>query len=305
MKKELKIKVLDEGHILNFMVNNKEMKQNTVVVGTHNGKFHAHEVVAIMLLLRKFKNIVVCRTRNIDTLNYIHDNGGYVVDVGNKVNNRWLDHHQKDFELSELSQMFFDFTLNNIDAYQSVALKSIAMMDNGLEAIDILSSIISDFNPTWNDEREIDELFIEAIMFADDVFDNLKPFIQVAKNKKRNNDSKKAAIDLAEAAINNKVDNYIEFETYVPYTESVHEYNKNNPNDKINFAIYPSMDKTGWRVQTVSEAPDSFKNIIDLSEEVKELESFKFLHNNLFLSEFTNKEDCYKAIEISTKKSLK
>lgn len=301
--KNLNIRTINEEEVVKTFLDNQEFKRNVIVVGTHNGKFHAHEVVAIMLLLRKFKNIVVCRTRNIDCLNYIHDNGGYIVDVGNKVDDRWLDHHQKDFELQELNQMFFDFTLDNIDAYQSITLKSVALIDNGLEATDVISGLISDFNPTWNDESNIDDLFIESVLFADDVFDNLKPFIQLAKNKKRNGEAKKAAIDLAEAAINKKVDNYIEFEIYVPYTELVHEFNKNNPNDKIKFVIYPSMDKTGWRVQTVSEAPDSFKNIVDLSEEVKKLETFKFLHNNLFLSEFGSKDDCYKAIEISSKKA--
>jgi hypothetical protein len=69
-----------------------------VLLGTHNGCFHADEVLACVLL--KYANIltadgVIVRTRS----NALLEKMNVVVDVGLQCNpaKRWYDHHQKDY----------------------------------------------------------------------------------------------------------------------------------------------------------------------------------------------------------------
>jgi len=68
-----------------------------VKIGTHNGCFHADEVLAIVLLrqLNEFKDAEIIRTRDLKVL----DECDIVVDVGAKFEpeNRRFDHHQREF----------------------------------------------------------------------------------------------------------------------------------------------------------------------------------------------------------------
>lgn len=74
---------------VNFL---KNRKQNTLVIGTHNGIFHADEVVAIAILCLHYKDyeIIIVRTRDENVLALCD----ICVDVGEGK----YDHHQRGFD---------------------------------------------------------------------------------------------------------------------------------------------------------------------------------------------------------------
>ncbi len=71
----------------------KNRKKNTLVIGTHNGIFHADEVVAIAILCLLYEDyeIIIVRTRDAETLALCD----ICVDVGEGK----YDHHQRGFDL--------------------------------------------------------------------------------------------------------------------------------------------------------------------------------------------------------------
>ena len=172
-----------------IMDNKKESKK----VGTHDGRFHADEVMATAILKEIF-DIKVVRTRDLEVLKELD----IVYDVGDGE----FDHHQVDKEFrekgtpyaacgliwrkfgkdvvhandKELSEDEINSIVRSIDRN---LIESIDASDNGIRAAMTIiptpniSSIIANFNPPWNAEAENeDEYFNQAVKLADVILGN-------------------------------------------------------------------------------------------------------------------------------------
>jgi uncharacterized UPF0160 family protein len=167
----------------------KEFKK----AGTHNGRFHADEVMATAILKEIF-DIELVRTRDEDTLKDLE----LVYDVGDGE----FDHHQSDKEHREngtpyaaCGLIWRKFGKDVIKANDSSLseeevngvfryidrnlIEAIDAEDNGIRStVTIIpnlnvSTLISNFNPPWdaNIEDE-DSYFNEAVKFADIILGN-------------------------------------------------------------------------------------------------------------------------------------
>lgn len=167
----------------------KEFKR----VGTHNGRFHADEVMATAIL-QELYDLEVVRTRNPEVLKELE----IVYDVGDGE----FDHHQVDKEFREsgtpyaacgliwrsfgkaaihkseptLKEHEINNVFRNIDRN---LMESIDASDNGIRgAVGIIptpniSTILSNFNPPWNAAgADEDEYFHEAVKLASVILGN-------------------------------------------------------------------------------------------------------------------------------------
>ncbi len=162
-------------------------------MGTHNGRFHADEVMATAILKEVFE-IEVVRTRDIEVLKGLD----IVYDVGDGE----FDHHQvekvhrdngtpfaacgliwREFgkqvvkrKCASLSNEEIEEIFRNVDR---MLVEGIDAHDNGLRTcITIIPSmsismIITEFNPTWDEEQsDCDICFEKAVSFASTILDN-------------------------------------------------------------------------------------------------------------------------------------
>ena len=171
------------------MGNKKESKK----VGTHDGRFHADEVMATAILKEIFE-IELVRTRDPEVLKELD----IIYDVGDGE----FDHHQVNKEFRERGTPYAasgliwrnfgkdvvranDESLSEDDINGVVRyidrnlIESIDASDNGIRAAMTIiptpniSSIIANFNPPWNAEAENeDEYFNQAVKLADVVLGN-------------------------------------------------------------------------------------------------------------------------------------
>ncbi|VDP92624.1 unnamed protein product [Echinostoma caproni] len=177
------------------------------VIGTHNGAFHADELVACAMLkqLPEYKNAEIVRTRDVDKLAEC----SIVVDVGGLFDHttRRYDHHQRGFNLTLRDfhpSTKWDIKLSSagliyvhygpkvlacitgvpevdpmIDVYAAF-ISEIDAIDNGVQETDSvprytihtgLSSRVSMMNPQWN-KPDMDEsiCFTKALAMVETEF---------------------------------------------------------------------------------------------------------------------------------------
>lgn len=172
-----------------MMENTKDFKK----IGTHDGRFHADEVMATAILKELFE-IELTRTRDPEKLKELD----IVYDVGDGE----FDHHQVDKEFRESGTPyaasglvwrkfgkdvvrnnapdFSDDEINNVFRYiDRNLIEALDASDNGIRAaMNIIptpniSTIISNFNPPWDaDEENEDEYFHQAVNLADVILGN-------------------------------------------------------------------------------------------------------------------------------------
>jgi len=102
-------------------------RTNVTKIGTHDGPFHADEVLACVLLkqLDEYKNAEIVRSRDMKII----ENCDIVVDVGAKFDpeNKRFDHHQLDFTetMRSLNLLNFDTKLSSAGLVYAFYGKSI------------------------------------------------------------------------------------------------------------------------------------------------------------------------------------
>ena len=231
----------------------KEFKR----IGTHDGKFHADEVMATAILKEIFE-IEVVRTRDtkvLSNLDIVYDVGGGELDhhgpdkvhredgtpfaacglVWNKFGRQVLKY--KD---SSLSEDKIEDMLHYIDRK---LIEGIDALDNGIW-IDIteiplmnISSIIAGFNPNWKSDKDENEAFNEAVQVASSVL----------KNTIENKLSVFKARDyVVKAYEDRKIKELLILNEYFPYGEALRDIDENN---EVIFVIYPRKDS--YAMQTV------------------------------------------------------
>ncbi|MBA5851204.1 MYG1 family protein [Clostridium sp. cel8] len=233
------------------------MKREFKKIGTHDGKFHADEVMATAILNEIFDTELI-RTRNKDILDKL--------DIVYDVNGGELDHHGIDkrlrddgipfsscglvwdkygrdllkFKYKDLSDEDIEDVFNYIDRS---LIEGIDALDNGIWIgkgeipLMNISTILSSFNPLWYEEGMEDDRFNESVKFATSILNNKINFkISVFKAKEK----------VIKAYETRKIPEVIILETYCPYIEALKEVDKNSD---ILFVIFKT--KNNYIIQTV------------------------------------------------------
>ena len=231
----------------------KEFKR----IGTHDGKFHADEVMATAILKEIFE-IEVVRTRDtkvLSNLDIVYDVGGGELDhhgpdkvhredgtpfaacglVWNKFGRQVLKY--KDSSLSE------DKVEDMLHYIDRKLIEGIDALDNGIwiDTTEIplmnISSIIAGFNPNWKSDKDENEAFNEAVQVASSVL----------KNTIENKLSVFKARDyVVKAYEDRKIKELLILNEYCPYGEALRDIDENN---EVIFVIYPRKDS--YAMQTI------------------------------------------------------
>lgn len=270
---------------------------NEVTIATHNGNFHADDIFATAALKKIHPSAKLIRTRDLDVI----AQADIVIDVGGEYDpdKDRFDHHQRGgagerengIPFSSFGLVWQKYGLQICDDNQKVADGLDSGIVSNIDAIDCghvegvsegisLSQTVQMFNPTWQEDKNFDECFDEAVKFASRVLDR---FIASA------NGGVSAKAIVAKAIENAKDPRVIVLEQYTPWKRTV---NALAP-DAL-YMVYPSQ--TGqWRIQTVPVEPGSFENRKPLpqpwaglsNEELQQatgIDDAMFCHNGLFIA---------------------
>lgn len=207
-------------------------------------------------------------------------------------------HHGYEYVKSVISKIEW-FEVNNEDITGLVKFIDnklvlfIDQNDNGIQSYEGNSFDILDVIATWNSSKpnspEQDEQFKKAMIFASEFLENMikREFIAAKEGKKVFYDT---------YIKGNKVQ---EFEAYVPKLE---RFLSNEKDSETEFVIFPSDN--GYKIMTIRTA--GFESKKDLPSVWKDINSewkyitdgLIFVHQSLFIAEFTTKEKLIKALSI-------
>ena len=163
-----------------------------------------------------------------------------------------------------------------------------------------LASIISAFNPNWDEDVDPDERFLEAVEMAEIIFENtMKSTI-----------SKVNAMEEVEKSIQASKDGVMVLEKYMPWKEILLN-SENSKAELINFVVFPS-NRGGYNVYTVPEKMGSFESRKLFPKEwaglkdkelqkVTTVQTARFCHNKCFICAVETKEDAIKLANIANR----
>lgn len=230
---------------------------------THSGIFHADEVMSTVLLGKVLPEVKVCRTFRVPE-EVAED--VIVYDIGGGL----YDHHQRGFnEARENGIKFSSFgllwrkfgmqLLSNIENAELVFELFDKFFVTGIDAVDngqlnrtddvqvmTVSSVISAFNPNWDEKVNADNCFMKAVEVAEIIFDNsLNSMISRAKAKIG-----------VESAIEKSSNGIMTLNEFMPWQDYI--FNScNEKADGILYVVFPS-NRGGYNVNAVPDAPGSF-----------------------------------------------
>ncbi len=249
-------------------------------IGTHNGIFHADEVVGIAVLELALigEDMHVVRTRDRDELSQLD----IVIDVGGG----WYDHHKPGFDFRRPTgekyasaglvwHKYAENAITNVAWEEKVILASGEMQtikeeidreiiipvdqeDNGEGMSNHTFSFIPKFNPTWiEDTPDYDIAFGRATTTAHDI---LKAIV---KEKIAKVNAKSILPLMCHKACNGILE--ISAQT-MPWLEDVVNYNQTHDNS-IKFVIFP-YPAGGWAAQCVPPFIDRrFEQLVPFPKE--------------------------------------
>ncbi len=285
-------------------------------VGTHNGKFHADEVMATAILKEIF-DVEVVRSRDPDILNELE----IIYDVGDGE----FDHHQLekryrdsgtpyaacgliwerfgkdvirmyDSSLSEENLKYLSYEIDDM------LIQGIDAADNGLRisktiipTLNIIA-IISKFNPVWNSESDEDSCFNEAVGFASAVLKNvLKQKFSVVY----------AEDHVRKAYENRPVPELLVLDRMYPWNELLHQIDQDK---SVVFVISP--DHGQYVIQTVRRSDGGYGDVKQLPESwagkrdaelcaVAGVDDAVFCHSDRFIAGARSKESIMRMAELA------
>lgn len=277
---------------LNYDSNMIIKKKIPDIAFTHSGKFHADDVFAAALLTYLNPHLQIIRGNSVPA-----DFNGIVFDIGGGE----FDHHQTDRKLREdgtpyaafglLWKEFGGLILDGADAikFDEDFIKPIDFSDNtGCHYI--ISSIIEDFNPSWDSDENPDEAFDKAKVFA----------LTILYNRFENIKSVKRAEGMVLAALEQMEDNILILPRSAPWKSYVDA-------STVEFVIYPS-NRGGFNAQGVPDPkqedqktlkiyfPEEWAGLRDSElEKTSGITGLRFCHNSLFLVAADTIEAAYQA----------
>lgn len=248
--KEVTLKIVDNENDANFI--------------THAGTFHADEIMSTVILLNKFGDIKLARVNNVN-----NNDKAFIYDIGYGK----YDHHGADFNITRENNIKYascgliwnefgkdilsKLKLSNIDeAFKSIdnnIIMDIDRDDNGIALknepdvkMQNIPSLISSFNPAWNELECETKSFLNAVSFANTIFNNII-------NKMVAKDKAKSIIDVK---IDESRDGILLLDEYMPWKDIV--LTSANPKAKeILYAIFPSK-RGGYNIVATPEKLGSF-----------------------------------------------
>ena len=284
---------------------------------THNGTFHCDEVFSTIMFSKLLPEVIVCRTSDLEKANsdqYIYDVGGGKLDHHQFGGNGERDNGVKYSSCGLVWKKFGKeiikkYTEKDIDEIWKMIDKNLIQCidagDNGqIPDINVdyrlvqVASIISEFNPNWDEDIDPDVKFEEAVKLAETVFDN----------SMKSSISKMRAKSKVDMAINDSKDGIMTLEKFLPWKEFLLESDSSKAK-LINFVIFPS-NRGGYNIYTVPEKLGSFtsrklfpKEWAGLKDKelqkVTTVETARFCHNKCFICAVDTKDDALKLAKIA------
>jgi len=270
---------------------------NHKTIATHNGNFHADDVFSIAALKYIFPSFELMRTRDLKLI----AEADIVLDVGGEYDPETgrFDHHQRGgagerengIPYSSFGLIWQKYGAEICQGNQDLANAVDKGLVSTIDAVDCghvegvaqgisLSQTIGMFNPTWQEDRHVDDCFDEAVVFASRV---LARFIAAASGGMSAKAIVAKAIDDAEDP------RLIVLEKYTPWKKTVLALS-----EEALYVVYPSQ--TGeWRIQTVPAELGSFEDRKSLPkawaglsdndlQEASGIDDAMFCHNGLFIA---------------------
>ena len=278
---------------------------------THSGNFHADEVFGTVFLSKIYGDITVARLNS-----YLDDGSKIAYDIGLGK----FDHHQlndrkvrsngihycgfgllwQELGLDYLKSLNIENPSKTFQVFDYLLVNMIDAIDNGEFSIDseynvyTLTNLIELFRPKFNEEKDENESFLEAVNFANLIFDLV---LKDAINKT-------LAIDIIKAKIPTIENKILVLEEFVPFEYAIFDLDLD-----VDFVIYPS-NRGGFATRTIPTYYDGniprkpfLKAWAGLRhEELQKVSGIKtamFCHNNVFLFISGNLEDAKKAALLS------
>jgi len=184
-------------------------------------------------------------------------------------------------------------------------IKGIDAIDNGempkadypVQAMNF-SEVIALFNPTWDSEKEPDEAFLEAVNFAETIFN--KVFESAISTVK--------AQEIVEEAIQKSEGSIMILDCFVPWQEVLFA-SENAKAEDILYVVFPS-NRGGYNWQCVHDALGSFGQRKPVPEGWKGLRGQElqettwirtaiFCHPAGFMGAAETLEDCIKMVKLA------
>lgn len=306
-------------------------RENRLTIGTHNGIFHADEVVAcaILCLLNFTMSVQILRTRDLKMLSQCD----ICVDVGGGN----FDHHQAGFHKTrengikyasagliwkcygrQLISLFLDKYFPkaydiDIDAvfknFDKSFIAPVDCEDNGIEATHCFS-FISSFLPLWfnNKQSDFDNRFKKALITTISVLEEtLKTTIgkEISKNIIENNWKNRDYFHNGILEIPSQT---------IMWLEAVININASTKMNKINFVIFP-YPNGGWAAQCVPPSlknkygkripfPRNWAGQTDKLPELSTIDGATFCHNGCFFVRASTKKAVIEMCNIAFSKSF-
>jgi len=278
---------------------------------THAGNFHADDVFSTVLLENLYDNITLIRLTEFDS-----DDKHIAYDIGLGK----FDHHQAGYDKKRANGIHYcgfgllwqeygreylkKINVTNIEdtfnVFDYLLVNMIDAIDNG--EFDIksdfnvltVSNLIELFRPKFNEDKNEDIAFLEAVEFAKIIFDLLiKDAI-----------SKVDSINIIREKLPTVENKLLILEDYIPYEFALFQL-KND----IEFVIYPST-RGGYAAHTVPKRYKGMTPKVPFNPEWAGLRNSKlqkesgvstarFCHNKLFIASAGELEDAIKLVRLS------
>lgn len=282
---------------------------------THNGTFHADEVMSLCILANLFSDIKLYRTTKLEKTD------AFVFDIGGGQ----FDHHGKDFNKVRKNgvkyascgliwkafgkEILERLGIENIDkSFEHIdkdLICDIDRFDNG-QNIDInvdfsvksIPTLIELFNPNFEEENKEKEYFLNSVLFANTIFTN-------EIKKELSNEKARIIID---KKISESIDDYIELDCHMDWKDLVLSSSEEKAKN-IKYAIVPS-NRGGYNVVSTPLCKNSFElrkplpstwggKTKDELFELTGIESLYFCHKNLFLCACDARDDAIKVVNMA------
>ena len=296
---------------------------------THCGCFHADEVFATIIVMAILKEVILARV-DLEELKQVNSIRPIIYDIGGGV----FDHHQpggngqrensikyssfgllwRAFGRRVLEQKYHCSTKQANILWEAIDFEFVQAIDasdnNQISRLGCgfpvmgIPSMIASFYPSWNSDQSEDDAFLEALGFANKIFDNVVTK-SIAKLEA------KASIDEAIASSEEKI---MVLDKFLPWKDWL--LNSSNPKAKnIEFVVCPSNRIDGYNIMGVPVRPGSryLKKYLPekwagLSgkelEEASGIEKANYCHPSLFIATAKSFEGAmqmaHKAIEIES-----
>ena len=252
----------------------------------HGGIFHSDDVMCVALA--RIANPQVKFQRVFKAPTEVEE-GVIVADIGGGK----YDHHQIDAEVRPNGEKYAACGLLLRDIWQDIFptessylaferdfIIPIERQDNGLDK-NPLSLAVSAFVPSWDSEKSMDEAFLMAVLFVEEI---------VRRQIDRAESEVRATGLVTEALAEAGDENFVVLPKFAPWANVL------TPSDKL-FVIFPS-NRGGVNLQTIPVSADSRTAKQSLPESWLETKptGCSFVHTGRFLAAFDSVDDAIAAV---------